>query len=105
MPQFQRGEVWTVDLGIAGKVRPGLVLSSMPRAEELALVTLIPHTTALRGLPWEVKIPKPFLSRDGAFHIQQIVSVSTARLERRHGELTGAEYDIVLACLADWVGL
>lgn len=94
-----------VDLGIAGKVRPGLILSPMPRGDELALETLIPHTTALRGLPWEVKIPKPFLSRDGAFHVQQIVSVPTARLERRLGELTSAEFDTVLASLADWVGL
>lgn len=94
MPQFQRG-----------KVRPGLILSPMPRGDELALVTLIPHTTALRSLPWEVKIPKPFLSRDGAFHVRQIVSVPTARLERRLGELTSAEFGTVLARLADWVGL
>jgi len=45
----QRGEVWIVDLGLAAKVRPCLVLSVPAGEEERSLVTLIPHTTSLRG--------------------------------------------------------
>ena len=52
-----RGEIWQVDMGIAGKVRPCLLLTDYPANEELALVSVIPHTTALRANEWEVKIP------------------------------------------------
>jgi mRNA-degrading endonuclease toxin of MazEF toxin-antitoxin module len=49
-----RAEIWQVDMGIAGKVRPCLLLTDYPANDELALVTVIPHTTALRGNEWEV---------------------------------------------------
>lgn len=52
-----RGEIWQVDMGIAGKVRPCLLLTDYPANEELALVSVIPHTTALRANEWEVKMP------------------------------------------------
>ena len=75
------GEVWLVDLGLAGKVRPCLLLTEFPRDDELALVTIGAHTTAMRGNRWELSIPKPFL-REGAFHLQQIHSVPVPKLER-----------------------
>ena len=57
MPVPRRGEVWWVDLGLAAKVRPCLLLTEYPTGDDLMLVTVIPHTTALRGLPWELAIP------------------------------------------------
>jgi mRNA interferase MazF len=98
VPRPRRKEVWTVDLGIAGKVRPCLLLTDYPGDDELALVTVVPHTTALRGNRWEVRIDRPFLSA-GAFHLQQIQSVSVARLLRRLGTLTEAEHIKVLEAL------
>ena len=74
-----RGEIWQVDMGIAGKVRPCLLLTDYPANDDLALVTVIPHTTALRGNEWEVAIPKPFLMA-GAFHIQQVQSISLPKM-------------------------
>ena len=74
-----RGEIWQVDMGIAVKVRPCLLLTDYPANDELALVTVIPHTTALRGNEWEVAIPKPFL-KAGAFHIQQVQSISLPKM-------------------------
>ena len=88
----RRGEVWLTDMGIAGKVRPCLLLTDHPSEEELALVTVVPHTTALRGNRWEVALPKPFL-KPGAFHLQQIQSLSVARLVRRLGSLTQTEME------------
>ena len=88
----RRGEVWLTDMGIAGKVRPCLLLTDHPSEEELALVTVVPHTTALRGNRWEVALPKPFL-KPGAFHLQQIQSLSVARLVRRLGSLTQSEME------------
>ena len=60
------GEVWQVDLGLTAKVRPCLVMSDYPAEDELALMLIVPHTTALRGNRWEVACGKPFL-KAGAF--------------------------------------
>ena len=104
MPAVKPGEVWMTDFGIAAKVRPALVLTSSPAADELDLVILLLHTTALRGNHWELNIPKPFL-KPGAFHLQQIQSVSTVRLERRLGVLTPEEMNRVLDALGNRLGI
>jgi mRNA interferase MazF len=96
----QIGEVWQVDLGIAGKVRPCLLLTDYPTDDELALVTVLPHTTAVRGNKWEMAVPKPFL-KPGVFHLQQIQSVSVARLMRRLGVLSNLELQSVRDKLAE----
>lgn len=55
------GEVWMADFGMAAKVRPALLLTGEPAVDELDLVTVLLHTTSLRGNRWELNIPKPFL--------------------------------------------
>lgn len=97
-------EVWMIDLGMVAKVRPCLLLTDYPDDDELALVTVLPHTTALRGNRWELSIPKPFL-KPGTFHLQQIQSVSVARLERRLGVLSDDEWAKVKQYLTDYLGL
>ena len=72
------GEVWMIDFGMAAKVRPALLLTGEPAADELDLVTVLLHTTAPRGNRWELAIDKPFL-KPGAFrsplqHSSQIVT-------------------------------
>ena len=91
MPDAQQGEIWTVDLGMAAKVRPCLLLTDFPADDELALITVLPHTTSLHGNRWELTVPKPF-SKPGAFHLQQIQSVSVARLVRKLGAVTPQEW-------------
>ena len=49
MPSPSRGEVWIVDLGMAAKVRPCLVISIAARDQDRALVTVVPHSTSIRG--------------------------------------------------------
>lgn len=100
MPGVNRGEIWLVDFGLAAKVRPALLLTGQPADNELDLVTVLLHTTALRGNRWELPVPKPFL-RPGAFHLQQIQTVSTVKLERRLGALTADEMDRVLDALTE----
>jgi mRNA interferase MazF len=100
MRSIRPGEVWIIDFGLAAKVRPALLLTSEPAPNELDLVTVLLHTTALRGNRWELNIPKPFL-RPGAFHLQQIQTVSTIKLERWLGALTREEMDRVLAALRE----
>jgi mRNA interferase MazF len=86
------GEIWWVDFGLAAKVRPALILSDYPGDDELALLVVIPHTTAVRGNRWELDVPKPFLKRPGIFHLQQIQPISLARFETRLGVLTMDEF-------------
>ena len=92
MPAAYAGEIWQADFGLAAKVRPCLILTHPPLADELALVTVCLHTTALRGNRWEFPIPKSFL-KEGAFHLQQINTIGTVKLMRKLGELTPEEWD------------
>ena len=89
-----------IDFGLAAKVRPALLLTGNPSLDELDLVTVLLHTTALRGNRWELSIPKSFL-RPGAFHLQQVQTISTSKLERRLGVLSEAEMSLVLDKLAE----
>jgi mRNA interferase MazF len=87
MRGVKAGEVWMIDFGMAAKVRPALLLTGELAADELDLVTVVLHTTALHGNRWELNISKPFL-KAGAFHLQQVQTISPVKLERRLGVLT-----------------
>jgi Growth inhibitor len=104
MLSINPGEVWLTDFGMAAKVRPSLLLTGNPAENELDLVTVVLHTTSLRGNQWELSIPKTFL-KQGAFHLQQIQTISTVKLERRLGALTKDEMERVLALLARRLGI
>jgi len=104
MPVVNRGEVWTIDFGMAAKLRPALLLTGKPSTDELDLVTVILHTTALRGNRWEISIPKPFL-KPGAFHLQQVQTISVAKLERRLGVLTEDKMKRVSDALSQRLGI
>jgi mRNA interferase MazF len=92
MAKPSRGDVWLVDLGFTAKVRPCLILSDYPSDDELALVVIVPHTTAVRNNRWEFPISKPFL-KPGAFHLQQIQPISLPKLERKLGALASQELE------------
>lgn len=98
------GEIWRVDFGLAAKVRPALILSDYPSDEELALLVVIPHTTAVRGNRWELKLPKPFL-QNGVFHLQQIQPISLVRFDAKLGALTTDELTKVKAALVQLLNL
>jgi len=99
-----RGEVWQVDLGLAAKVRPALILSGPAGDNDRALVTLVPHTTAVRGSSYEVVIKVGFL-RDGAFDAQNLVTIPHAKFLRKLGQLTPQQLSLVEAAVRRWLGL
>ena len=99
----QRGEVWLVDLGLAAKVRPALVLSVPAGDADRALVTLVPHTTSVRGSRFEVSVPVPFL-RAGAFDAQSLVTIPFPRLIRRLGRLHPIQLAQVEQGVRAWLG-
>jgi len=98
------GEIWRIDFGLAAKVRPALILSDFPQDDELALVIVVPHTTAVRGNRWEFPLSKPFLS-PGAFHLQQVQPIPIARLDIKYGQLTETEFRQLKQRLAELLNL
>ena len=53
------GEVYLVDLGFAGKVRPMVVVSREDSDPPRAVSLCAPVTTAYRGSEYEVDVGKP----------------------------------------------
>ena len=104
MKNPRRGEVWLVDLGLAAKIRPALVVSVPPGDEDRALVAIVPHTTSLRGTRFEAPSSVGFL-KPGAFDAQGIVTVPLAKLMRSLGTLPLEQLRVVESRLCDWLGL
>lgn len=100
-----RGEVWVVDLGMVGKVRPCLVLSVPAVGEnDRALVTLVAHTTSPRYSRFEVSVSVRYL-KAGVFDAQNIVTVPHVKLVRKLGQLDGEQLGLVEDVVRQWLGL
>ena len=90
------GDVWLADLGIAGKVRPVLIVSREDPDPPRVLTTFIPFTTKSRGSDYEVDLGKlPFLHQSSIANIQGIASIPMARLERKLGQVSSNMLDQV----------
>jgi mRNA interferase MazF len=100
----KRGEVWVFDLGMAAKTRPVLVVSIAYGDTDRAIVTVVPHTTELRGSPFEITVPAPFLRR-GAFLVQGISTYPKAWAIRKIGALNRERMEAVVTGLRNWLGL
>src|SRR5437667_1203322 len=104
LPRILRGEIWLVDLGYLGKVRPALVVSVPFLERERTLCIIVPHTTTLVGTRFEVNIKHSAL-KEGAFDVQQTAAVQATKLVRRLGVLNVGELRLVERSLADVLGL
>jgi mRNA interferase MazF len=104
-PTPNRGEVWLVDLGMAAKIRPCLVLS-IPTDDEndRVLATLIPHTTSTRESRFEIVITARFL-KPGAFDVQNVITIPTIKLIRMLGQLTTDDMLKIETGPRVWLGL
>jgi mRNA interferase MazF len=89
------GEVYWVDLGMAGKVRPLIVISREDANSERALCVCVPLTTEIKGGSYEVPIPRVRWmpgTQSGVANVLGITAVEHRRLER----LAGRFFDSVL---------
>lgn len=93
-----------VDLGLAAKIRPCLVLSVPLEESDRSLVTVVPHTTTLRQSRFEVAVSPRFL-KPGAFDAQGIVTVPTVRLMNRLGVLSTEQLQTVEKGVCLWLGI
>jgi mRNA interferase MazF len=98
-----RGEIWLFDLGMTEKVRPALVVSGPYGDTDRALITIVPHTTSLRGSQYEVPIEVGFL-KPGAFLVQNISTYPNVRAIRKLGKLRADQFDLVFGRLLRWLG-
>lgn len=100
----KRGEVWLVDLGLAQKTRPAVILNVPFGDTDRVVLTVVSHTTSLRSSPFEVVVPVPFL-REGAFVVQSIVTIPAKHVLRRLGSLKSQELALVEEGVRRWLGL
>jgi mRNA interferase MazF len=100
----KRGEIWMIDLGLAAKIRPCLILSVPFADNERALVSYVPRTTQQRSGRFEVEHNSPQF-KPGAFDTQNIGSVPPARLDRFLATVNDHTLEQVEAALAAWLGM
>jgi mRNA interferase MazF len=80
------GEVYIIDLGVAGKVRPVVIISREDANAPRALSVVVPLTTENRGSRYEVAMPRvPWLALQSYANVQGIGHVSHHELTTRRG--------------------
>ena len=104
MSQPCRGEVWWVDLGIAGKVRPAVVFSAPLADSDYALIATIPHTTSEHASQYAVKFWVPGM-KDGFFNVQALAPVPLAKFVRRITALTNEQMTALDTAVRRWLCL
>ena len=91
MTRPQPGEVWLVDLGLAAKTRPVVIVSRDDANSPRALILYVPLTSQNRNSSYEVVIPNlSFLNVASVANVQGLGSVPAHRLERRLGRIPTA---------------
>lgn len=100
----RHGEVWLTDLGMAGKIRPVVVMLAEDVPVDRTLIIYVPVTSQARGGPLEISLGHlPFLDRQSVANVQAISALPRVRFEKRLGALPAGDLDrlkkaIKLAC-------
>jgi len=94
------GEIYLVDLGMVGKVRPAVVVSRDDPNSPRALALCVPLTTQSRDSAYEVPLGKlKFLDKESWANVQGLMSLGHEKLIRRLGRLTVAQMEQMKAAL------
>lgn len=106
MTKFDRGDVVLVDLGIAAKIRPCVVVSTRQPDRERNLAVVVPMTTEIRGGQCEVSFPKPaWLRQESVVNVLGIAGVEHARIMRRIAPFPLESFAKVADATAQMLGL
>jgi mRNA interferase MazF len=96
----RHGEVWLVDMGMAAKTRPAIVLLADNLNAPRSLIIHIPITRQNRGSELEVNLGHlPFLDPESIANAQAIGSLPSVRFEKRLGILSAADLKAVKTAL------
>ena len=80
------GEVYMVDMGYEGKVRPVVIISRADPDAPRALCVVVPLTTENRGSRYEVAMPKvPWLKHHSFANVQAISAYQYKELLEKRG--------------------
>jgi mRNA interferase MazF len=102
--QVMRGEIWMIDLGMAAKARPALIVSVEFNDQEKAVVTYVARSTQRRGGRFEVEHNAPhFLP--GVFDAQNLGTLPVSKLMRRLARLPDDKQAEVEDAVKRWLGL
>jgi mRNA interferase MazF len=94
------GDVWLADLGIAGKIRPVVIVSREDDNPPRQLVLCVPLTTQDRSTAYEVPMGKlRFLDHACVANVQGLGSLPVVRLELRLGVLPADLIEKIRAAL------
>ena len=103
-PEVKHGDIWLVDLGLAQKIRPAVILSVPYLDHERALITYVPRTTSLRGTRFEV--PHEARGFDpGAFDAQSMGTMPAVKLVRYIATLDPTTLAKVEKSVRSWLNL
>lgn len=95
------GEVYLVDLGIAAKTRPMLVVSRKDDDAPRALAVCAPITTSYRESDYEIPIGKPtFLHYESYVNVQGLQAIQSHELKQLIGTLHDANMATVKEALS-----
>jgi mRNA interferase MazF len=94
------GELYLIDLGMVGKVRPAVVISREDADAPRALAICAPLTTENRVSAYEVPLGRlKFLDRESWVNVQGLTSLGHEKLIRRLGRLTAPQMEQVKTAL------
>ncbi|MFN7544732.1 MAG: type II toxin-antitoxin system PemK/MazF family toxin [Acidobacteriota bacterium] len=85
------------------KVSPALVMSVAYGDLDRALITVVPHTTSLRGSHFEIAVPVALL-KPGSFSVQNVAIYPAVRAIRKLGLLKKEQFEPVGEGLLRWLG-
>lgn len=96
----RHGEVWLVDMGMAAKTRPAVVLLADNLNAPRSLLIHIPITRQNRGSELEVPLGHlPFLDPESVANAQGIGSLPSVRFEKRLGVLPATDLQAIKSAL------
>jgi len=94
------GQVYLVDLGMAAKTRPMLVVSRRDEDAPRALAVCAPITTSTRDSEYEVSIGKPkFLHEPSYVNVQGMQAIQHHELMRMIGRLPNKDLQAVVGAI------
>ncbi|MCX6858150.1 MAG: type II toxin-antitoxin system PemK/MazF family toxin [Verrucomicrobia bacterium] len=100
------GEVWMVDMGMVGKIRPAVVVLDDLLTLERAIIVHVPITSQNRGTELEVPLGHlRFLTPESVANVQAIGSLPKTRFERKLGVLPAADLEKVRQAMRVAFGL
>lgn len=100
------GEVWMVDMGMVGKIRPAVVVLDDAVPVERAIIVHVPITSQNRGTELEVSLGHlRFLTPESVANVQGIGSLPKTRFERKLGVLPAADLERIRQAMRRAFGL